>query len=146
MTTFPFKAPLRWIGVGLCVLAACACAGPLDEKQGFPTNNPPLAYSHSRKGSEGQQGVRAAGQQEGRAGQGPVFWNLPPRVRVWCPSLLLDAEKSFVGSLQSSYTGRLFTLPHRSDRTLGRGPRPEPRAPLQMVSGALGSFRVLGFR
>ena len=43
-----------------------------------------------------------------------------------------------------------FTLPHRSDGTLGRGPRSEPRAPMQMVSGALGSlgFRVwgLGFR
>ena len=36
-----------------------------------------------------------------------------------------------------------FTLPHRSDGTLGRGPRSEPRAPMQMVSGALGS---LGFR
>ena len=36
-----------------------------------------------------------------------------------------------------------FTLHHRSDETLGRGPRSEPRAPLQMVSGALGS---LGFR
>ena len=36
-----------------------------------------------------------------------------------------------------------FTLPHRSDGTLGRGPRSEPRAPMQMVSGALKS---LGFR
>ena len=34
-------------------------------------------------------------------------------------------------------------LPHRLVETLGRGPRSEPRAPMQMVSGALGS---LGFR
>ena len=36
-----------------------------------------------------------------------------------------------------------FTLPHRPVKTLGRGPRSDPRAPMQMVSGALGS---LGFR
>ena len=35
-----------------------------------------------------------------------------------------------------------FTLPHRLVETLNRGPRSEPRAPMQMVSGALGS---LGF-
>ena len=35
-----------------------------------------------------------------------------------------------------------FTLPHRSDDTLGRGPRSEPRAPMRMVSSA----RSLGFR
>ena len=34
-----------------------------------------------------------------------------------------------------------------SDETLGQGPRAEPRAPMQMVSGALGSlgFRVFKF-
>ena len=51
---------------------------------------------------------------------------------------------SGAASLQSSYTGS-FTLPHRSDGTLGRGPRSEPRAPMQMVSGALGSL-LIGFR
>ena len=39
-------------------------------------------------------------------------------------------------------TGHGFTLPHRLVETLGRGPRSKPRAPMQMVSGALSSFRV----
>ena len=39
-----------------------------------------------------------------------------------------------------------FTIPRRSDETLGRGPRSEPRAPMQMVGRALGSlgFEVFG--
>ena len=58
---------------------------------------------------------------------------------------ILTAERSFAG--RSHYSPRIpgaFTLPHRSDGTLGRGPRSEPRAPMQMVSGALDSlvFRV----
>ena len=63
----------------------------------------------------------------------------------------LTAVRQFAG--RRDYSPRLpggFTLPHRADGRLGRGPRSEPRAPMQMVSGALGSlgFRVegLGFR
>ena len=55
----------------------------------------------------------------------------------------LTAKKSFAGRRHCS--PRIpggFALPHRSDGTLGRGPRSEPRAPMQMVSGALGSLGV----
>ena len=57
------------------------------------------------------------------------------------PSLLPNGKRSIAGL--GHYSPRIpggFTLPHRSDGTLGRGPRSEPRAPMQMVSGALGSF------
>ena len=63
---------------------------------------------------------------------------------VWGPSLLPNGKRSIAGL--GHHSPRIpggFTLPHRSDGTLGRGPRSEPRAPMQMVSGALGS---LGFR
>ena len=56
---------------------------------------------------------------------------------VWGSSLLLDGKKSIAGLGHCS--PRIpggFTLPHRSDPR----PRSEPRAPMQMVSGALGSF------
>ena len=56
----------------------------------------------------------------------------------------LTAKKSLAG--RRHYSPRVpkgFTLPHRAVGTLGRGPRSEPRAPMQMVSGVLGS---LGFR
>ena len=55
-----------------------------------------------------------------------------------------NGKRSMAGL--SHYSPRIpggFTLPHRSDRTLGQEPRSEPRAPMQMVSGALGSFGVL---
>ena len=56
-----------------------------------------------------------------------------------------------VGLGSSHFRPRLpgsFTLPRRPVETLGGGPRSEPRAPMQMVSGALGSLVVqgLGFR
>ena len=53
----------------------------------------------------------------------------------------LTAKKSFAG--RRHYSPRVpggFTLPHRAVGTLGRGPRSKPRAPMQMVSGALGSL------
>ena len=53
----------------------------------------------------------------------------------------LTAERSIAE--QRHYGPRIpggFTLPHRLVETLGRGPRSEPRAPMQMVSGALGSL------
>ena len=62
---------------------------------------------------------------------------------VWGPSLLPNGKRSIAGL--SHYSPRIpggFTLPHRSDGTLGRGLRSEPRAPMQMVSGALGSLGV----
>ena len=60
-------------------------------------------------------------------------------------SLLPNVKNSIAGLVH--YSPRIpggFTLPHRSDGTLGPGPRSEPRAPMKMVSGALGSleFRV----
>ena len=105
---------------------------PLDEKQA--TNK--------------QLGPRALSRLQGRAGQGR---GTPPKstddtngrgfgVLLYC----LTATKSFAG--RRHYSPRIpggFTLPHRLVETLGRGPRSEPRAPMQMVSGALGS---LGFR
>ena len=53
---------------------------------------------------------------------------------------------SGAASLQSSCTGRPYNLPHRSVETLGREPRLEPRARMQIVSGVLSSlgFRVWG--
>ena len=113
----------------------------------------------SAKGRPGQQaGDRA---EEGRAKQayseeiGGVALSDPPRkprVPGICqPGAQTPLEVPCLGgrnrakSLQSSYTGG-FTSLHRSDETLGRGPRSKPRAPMQMVSGALGSLglRVLG--
>ena len=74
-----------------------------------------------------------------------------PKTWVWGHSLLPDGKRSIAGL--GHYSPRKpggFTLPHRSDGTLGRGPRSEPRAPMQMVSGALGSLGLrvwgLGFR
>ena len=69
---------------------------------------------------------------QGRAGQfraGP--WNLP----TWGPRPPPGQTRVI-----SVPVYREAFLPHRFDRTLGRGPRSEPRAPMQMVSGALGSL------
>ena len=67
MTTFPFKAPLRWI-VGLCVLAACACAGRSTRSKGFQQTIRP---SHTVTAEKAAKGSRASGQQGSkRAGQG----------------------------------------------------------------------------
>ena len=52
---------------------------------------------------------------------------------VWGPSLLPNGKRPIAGL--GHYSPRIpggFTLPHRSDETLGRGPRSEPRAPMQM--------------
>ena len=68
---------------------------------------------------------------------------------IWGPSLLPNGKRSMavLGHFSPPIPGG-FTLPHRSDETLGRGPRSEPRAPMQMVSGALGTLGLggLGFR
>ena len=60
---------------------------------------------------------------------------------VWSSSLWPNGKEVIRGAASLQSGG--FTLPHRSDGTLGRGPRSEPRAPMQMFSNALGS---LGFR
>ena len=63
-------------------------------------------------------------------------------------SLLPNGKRSMagLGHFRPCIPGG-FTLPHCSDGTLGQGPRSEPRAPMQMVSAALGSLgsRVEGF-
>ena len=86
------------------------------------------------------QGRAGQGQGRGRAGQGRAPNGRGFGVLLYC----LTAERS---TAEQRHCGpRIpggFTLPHRSDGTLGRGPRSEPRAPMQMISGALGS---LGFR
>ena len=74
---------------------------------------------HCRAG-QGRAGQGRAGQ--GRAAQGVL-------------------SEGVAESFPSPFTGRLY--PHRAVGTLGRGPRSEPRAPMQMVSGALGR---IGFR
>ena len=65
-----------------------------------------------------------------------------------CAGLLLTANRHIIGSassLQSSYTWE-FEHPHRSNETLGRGPRSDPRAPISMVGGSVGSFGFVGWR
>ena len=133
----------------------------IDEKQGFPTNDPPRA-TIAICSSSGPDRVPGAGQGGRARRRGRAVEDLPvgqtllgaPRDplkkhkrRQWrgCGVLLycLTAKKSFAG--RRHYSPRLpggFTLPRRSDGTLGRGPRSEPRAPMQMVSGALGSLGV----
>ena len=70
----------------------------------------------------------------------------PPKPEKWGS---FCTERSFAGQRHSKHRERV-SLPHRSDEMLGREPRSEPRAPMQMVSGALGSLglrvRSLGFR
>ena len=88
-----------------------------------------------RRAGQGRAGQRRGGR-AGQAGQGRAA-----------------AQQGAAGQLGSWAAGRHyspripggFTLPHRSHRSdgpLGRGPRSQPRAPMQMVSGGLG-FRVL---
>ena len=93
--------------------------------------------SAERAGGGGLAGRAGAG----RAGQSTDDINGGGfGVLLYC----LTAKKSFAGRRHCS--PRIpggFTLPHRFVETLGRGPRSEPRAPMQMVSGALGS---LGFK
>ena len=79
-----------------------------------------------------------------------TFWGYPPdpqdrptprqRSGVWGTSFLPHGRKVNSGAGSAVL---VYGLPHRSDGTLGQGPRSESRAPMQMVSGALGS---LGFR
>ena len=87
-----------------------------------------VSGSRSRAG-QGRAGQEGRAGREGGAGRG--------RGRLYC----LTAKKSFAGRRHySPRTPGGFTLPHRADGTLGRGPRSEPRGPMQMVSGALGSL------
>ena len=110
---------------------------PARRKASFQqTTWPSRLVRATRRATQGRAGQGRAGQgrgraEQGRAGQGrgragreaPRPCNSP----AWAPKTPLG-------------------VPPRG--TLGRGPRSEPRAPMQMVSGALGSFRVegLGFR
>ena len=110
----------------------------------------------ARPGSSAGQGRAAQGRAGGQFAslEPQTAWGYTPRppkstddpnggglgVLLYCPT----AKKSFAGRRHDSpRVPGGFTLSHRSDGTLGRGPRSEPRAPMQMVSGALGS---LGFR
>ena len=133
----------------------------IDEKQGLETKRPASRHN-AICSSSGPDRVPGAGQggrarRRGRAVEelpvGQTLLGAPQdplkkhKPRQWwgCGVLLycLTAKKSFAG--RRHYSPRLpggFTLPRRSDGTLGRGPRSEPRAPMQMVSGALGSLRV----
>ena len=156
---------LRWIPVGLWVLAACA-GRSTRSKQGFPTNNWPLAPCQGcSKAGQGRAtfekrvlGLDAGQGQggQGRAGQGRPGTPQTPRtdqkdfnsegfgVLLCC----LTAERSMAGLRHYSPCNEnrevLPSLAVPSDARL------EPRAPMQMVSGALGSlgFGVygLGFR
>ena len=83
---------------------------------------------------QGRAGQGRAGQ--GRAGQGSTHDPNGGGFGV----LLYCRQRSHSRGGVTTPGG--FTLPHRLVETLGRGPRSEPRAPMQMVSGALGS---LGF-
>ena len=100
-----------------------------------------LNLTGARGGQRGQGGPRGARGGQGWPGGQGESKKMP---KIWGPSLLPNGKRSIAGL--GHYSPRIpggFTLPHRSDGTLGRGPRSEPRAPMQMVSGALGS---LGFR
>ena len=132
---------------------------PLDEKQ--VSNKQPGPRALSGQGRAGQG--RAGAGQERPDPQHPrclEFASLGPQTPLEVPLqtpqkstdhangggfgvllYCLTAKKSFAG--RRHYSPRVpggFTLPHRAVGTLGRGPRSEPRAPMQMVSGALGSL------
>ena len=147
------------------VLAACAGCSTRSKgsQQALRLSHPVrVARNFSRKGwwlffKDGSgQGQGRAG--PGQAGQGqagicqpgaPNFLGVPqtPRtdqhhvngqgfgVLLYC----LTAERSTAG-LGHCGPCRPGTFTRRSDGTLGRGPRSEPRAPMQMVRRALGSL------
>ena len=112
-----------------------------------PASGLGLAGGAGRAGGAGGRGAGGAGGAgggggQGRAGQGRAGHTNGGGfgVLLYC----LKPKKSFAG--RRHYSPRIpegFTLPHRLVETLGRDPRSEPRAPMQMVSGALGS---VGFR
>ena len=161
---------LTWIPVGLWVLAACA-GRSTRSKQGFPTNTwllaPCQGLLESRakrticrkkrvlglegRGKEGRAAGQGRQRQTGPEGSGSPKSARAPQTLLEVPPDLPEQTKTPHWSwvyyeASSHFRPRIpggFTLPHRFDRTLGRGPRSEPRAPMQMVSGALGS---LGFR
>ena len=132
---------------------------PLDEKKGFPTNISPLdekctfyeknlspqtRLDLARNGSilQGRTGALAApvpgvcdfGAPRPPGGYPPVPQDEPKHIDgrgfgiyLYCPT----AERSFAG--RRHYSPLLpggFTLPHRSDATLGRGLRSKPRTPI----------------
>ena len=174
---FHRKTELKWIIVGLWVLAACAgrstrnkdsqqtlrlspFGGLLKERlfafQGQETGQGRLAAEllertwRGRPLTQAQEApapwnVPAYGPKRPRASLGPQTPGVPPQTPGYPPDPPGQTKPRSIAEL-GHYNPRIpggFTLPHRSDGTLGRGPRSEPRAPMQMVSGALGS---LGFR
>ena len=122
---------------------------PLDEKQGLPTNNSSLAPCERPwrrllglpSPNIGVFGI--APWTDPRALGDPWDHNRPKKhagegfgVHLYCltAGLGLLAKRSKIEGRRHYSPRRLggFTLPHRCDGTLGRGPR--PRAPMQMVS------------
>ena len=111
---------------------------------------PLLKTSHRHAPSGGQGQGRAPGARKGcgapqlrRAQEaGCLELSLGPRTLWGYPPDLSARPKSSIGGRHSVLVYGGFTLPHRLVETLGRGPRSEPRAPMQMVSGALGSLGV----
>ena len=138
----------------------CRVVGrPLDEKQGLRTNTSPLAPCKGCSKAGQRTTFRVSGGPNlplgagrlGPAQEAPGRWNLPawgPRPPWGYPRQTPQDPKKAHRFGSPRLPGD-FTLPHRSDGTLGRGFRSKPRGPMQMVSGALGSLaalRVLGFK
>ena len=147
---FHSKAQLRWIGVGLWVLAACAGRST---KSKFPTRALSGLLDVLTQGRAGQ----STGQ--GRAGQeGTPVASTAQEARLESASLggapqTPTAQKGSLefGSLGPPQTPQKSTAP-TAERSIAEqrhyGPRIPggftlPHRPMQMVSGALGSF---GFR
>ena len=122
---------------------------PLDEKQGFPTNNSSLEVSsdgRARAGRLARRRMRVSWGPEipaitifvqtlkkplGRSWEALVALGPKPETLIVGFGVLPEQEV-IRGDLRH-YSPRIpggFTLPHRSDGTLGRGPRSEPRAPM----------------
>ena len=148
------KTELRWITVGLWVLAACAgrstrSKGSQQTLRTLSKTRVPKTWSTRtpciwdrlqppdptpRTGPEGPGSLESAGRAPDPPSTSRGFGVL---LSPYC----LTAERSIagLGHHRPCIPGG-FTLPHHPDGTLGRGPRSEPRPPMQMVSGALGSF------
>ena len=149
------------------------CQGCSKARESRTTFRSMFSVRMQGRGREGRAGQGRAGgrAEQGRAGQGRAGHarNLQgpvpeicqpgapdPRIRQLGRQKLLNgegfgvhpycltAERSMAGLCHySPCIPGGFTLPHRSDGTLGWGFRSELRAPMQMVSGALGSLGLL---
>ena len=135
---FTPQTPLKGGVLALCFLSQQSTTDGL--VSGCGSSRPVPAARRKARVPNKQPGPRALSgllevltpTRRGRAGQGRAGpWNSPP----WYPP---RPPKKAQTTLQVN--SGAFTLPHRSDGTLGRGPRSQPRAPMQMVSGALGSL------